>query len=236
MNYRSINVALLVALAVPALGSAQQVNTRTQLNGILTSSATEGFESFTMPGSGPPPFLNAGPLGTLVLDNSTISPFGGPVVSGIRFSTTARSGLQMNGPGYYGGVSNNINANGAILTVTFLNFVQAFGLTASDWSPYAAPFSATVFGPGNTLLGTMLFPGANAPLTEFVGWQDASGIDHVDFSRSTQFNVSTTIDDVQFGTTFAVVGTPEPASMALLATGLIGVIGVARRRQKKAAA
>lgn len=226
MNYRFNGLVLFAALATPLLATAQQVTTRSQLNGILTSSVTENFESFTVPGS--PPFLNAGPLGTLVLDNTTITPFGGSVAPGVRFSTTARSGLQMNGAGYYGGVSNNINANGAILTVSFLNFVQAFGLTASDWSPYGAPFSATVFGPGSAVLGTMSFPGANAPQTEFVGWYDAGGIDHVNFSRSTQFNVTTTIDDVQFGNT---VSTPEPASMALLATGVLAIAAFSRRRK-----
>ena len=41
-------------------------------------------------------------------------------------------------------------------------------------------------------------------------------------------------DDVTFGSSTPGTVTPEPASMTLLATGLVGVFGAARRRRKSA--
>ena len=219
MKHWSIRLLVIASFAVPALASAQQVTTRAQLNSILTSSVTETFQSFTI-GNG-----NAVPLGVSVLDNSTVSPYGGPVVAGIRFSGNS---LQMNGPNWYGSPSNDLLAVGSDLTITFLTSVQAFGLDANTFNPYATPVTATVFGQGNSVLGVLAYPGSNAPAFDFIGWQDAGGIDRVVLSRTIN-NYSVNVDDIQFGST--VTATPEPASMMLLATGLVGVLGVARRRR-----
>ncbi len=219
MRHRSIKLLVLAALAVPSLASAQQVTSRAQLNSILTSSVTEGFDAFTI-GNG-----NAVPLASNVLDNSTVSAFGGPVAAGIQFSGR---GLQMNGPNWYGSASNQLLAVGSDLTITFLNSTRAFGLDANDFDQYPAAFTATIFGQGNSILGMLSYAGIGAPAINFIGWQDAGGIDRVVLSRNA-YNVSTNIDDIQFGST--VVSTPEPASMMLLATGLLGVFGVARRKR-----
>lgn len=64
----------LAALAIPTLASAQQVTSQAQLNSILTSSVTEGFDTFNIGNA------NADSLASHVLDNSTVSAFGGPVV------------------------------------------------------------------------------------------------------------------------------------------------------------
>ncbi len=210
---------VLAALAVPSLGSAQQVTTRVQLNGILPSSVTETFNSFTI-GSGNAVGLNSG-----ILDNSTGSPYGGPVLPGVRFSA---SGLQMDGPNYYGSPSNDLLAVGSDLTITFLTFTRAFGLDANTFDQYPAAFTATVFGQGNSILGVLAYAGLGAPAVDFIGWQDAGGIDRVVLSLN-RYNVSASVDDIQFES--AVVSTPEPASMVLVVTGLVGVFGVTRRKR-----
>jgi hypothetical protein len=208
----------VAALAMPSFASAQQVTSRAQLNSILTSSVTETFDAFAIGNA------NAVQMNLSALDNSTVSPFGGPVAPGIRFSGR---GLQMNGPNWYGSTSNQLLAVGSDLTITFLNSTYAFGLDANDFDQYPAAFTATVFGQGNSILGVLSYAGVGAPAVNFIGWQDAGGIDRVVLSLN-RFNVSTNVDDIQFGST--VVSTPEPASMVLLATGLLAVFGIARRR------
>jgi hypothetical protein len=221
VRHRSIKLLVLAVLTVPTLASAQQVTSRVQLNSILTSWVTEGFDAFTI-GNG-----NAVQMNVNVLDNSSSSPYGGPVAPGVRFSGR---GLQMNGPNWYGSASNDLLAVGSDLTITFLNSVQAFGLDASDFDQYPAAFTATIFGQGNSILGVLAYSGSSAPASNFIGWQDAGGIDRVVLTRNS-YNVSTNVDDIQFGST--VVSTPEPASMVLLATGLLGVFGVARRKRNR---
>lgn len=95
---------------------------------------------------------------------------------------------------------------GAIDTVS----IQAFlGLTLVD--------SAT-FVSGGTL------PGGNVP-TVFGGLEVAGGFDRIEFSSITG-STAFQIDDFRFETTQV----PEPPMILLLGSGLIGLIGFARRK------
>ena len=65
--------------------------------------------------------------------------------------------------------------------------------------------------------------------TAFYGITDATAFNTVSFSVAGNGLIA--IDDVSSTAPVGVTATPEPASIALVATGLLGVAGVVRRRR-----
>lgn len=99
---------------------------------------------------------------------------------------------------------------------------------------FGGPVSLTVNGYlGATLLGTRtvdLDPAAAQPYVF-----DYAGVDRVDFiTNGGQGGTWYLADDLAFNA--AVTVTPEPASVVLLASGLVGVFGIVRRRRRRASA
>src|SRR4051812_29977993 len=103
---RKLHAVLAIALCgSTSVASAQQVNTRAALNGILATSATENFETFSGIGFGGAAYLNV-----TTLDNSTNTAFGyGVSTPGVQF---VGGNIQLNAAGYYGSSSYNIDASG----------------------------------------------------------------------------------------------------------------------------
>lgn len=138
--------------------------------------------------------------------------------------------------GTFPGVSGNDLGNffgGATTTNPFQIFFTsaqtsaAFGLATN---PATTTFTALLAGVAVASFTTSTtFNDGNA----FVGFNAAgsSSFDEIDVNvgSSDSFGL---IDNIQQGE--AVVATPEPASMALVATGLLGLFGVARKRRTNA--
>ncbi len=66
---------------------------------------------------------------------------------------------------------------------------------------------------------------------QWYGFDSSIAFDQVEFNTSNTLNNAFALDNLEVGSA-AVTGTPEPASITMLATGLLGLVGVARARRK----
>jgi hypothetical protein len=98
------------------------------------------------------------------------------------------------------------------------------------------------FGGTGTLLGTVLLPVTpsmpgtpGCPGAQSYCPFQAASLAFLGTARSAVFSGSADqigYDNVTFGSTSPVTATPEPASLVLLGTGLVGVFGAVRRKRK----
>ena len=140
-------------------------------------------------------------------------------------------------PGNGGGViasnwlySQNANT-GLSFSASFANKASKAGFWLENWPNQTA--TVELFGSTNTgpvSLGILTLAPTTSLQAVFYGLQSAVAFDSLIFRNTSQTNGYYAIDDFQYIS--AVVATPEPASVALLATGLLGVLGVARSRRR----
>ena len=212
---------------VPSRAAADAA--RTSFMGSLVGVGTEDFEGIAA-GTPPPIGLVCPGAGTATL----VSPLGGSVTfqgpgtngvgrypsSGVHFFNT---GSASSGPTFHVDFSTTVAAFGfyGIDVGDFgsqlsLKFWLA-GVVVDTW---ALPYLASS-GTGSLMDGSMMY----------AGYIRTSGFDRVDFVGTSSADFFA-FDDMTVGSVESVHPTvPEPASLALLGTGLIGLYAVARRRR-----
>ena len=159
---------------------------------------------------------------------SSITTVGGQTgtVNGVGFTGTSGwlaaiwpTSYNSPGTGYNrGSTILNIQASGD-LVISFAGPVTSFGIDLANYynSPVSVGF-ATSTGDSYSTATT----GGNL---EFFGFTNAQVFTSVTISSGAQYSI---FDNVEYS---AAVAAPEPTSLVLLATGLLCVVGVGRRRK-----
>jgi PEP-CTERM motif len=171
-------------------------------------------------GFGGLPGANGSPLfGSYAEAGFSVSLFAGALCEGHAFGNPA--------PSVFGGLVCNFSTRTGVLRVVRTDG-SAFGFVATDLSSQNGPgaFSFQGFLGGSS---QFFSSGAIAEgFSTYAGPGPTSAIDELRISLSTTGS-SFTIDNIQLQSVTVI---PEPATIVLLATGLAGVLGLARHRRR----
>lgn len=196
----------------------------------LIGTGTEDFESLALGSTAPITLVFPG-AGSATLTG------GGQVSSG--FDTR----YPVSGTQFYKATSSS--TGGTTFAIDFSNPVAAFGFYASDVGDFGSQLSLrfSLFGGGSVDWALpYIASNGNGSLRDsnllYAGFiAETGGITGVQFIGTDSDDIFG-FDDMTIGSLEQVVPptvTPEPASLLLMATGLVGVFGIARRRRNDAA-
>ncbi|HXS12611.1 MAG TPA: PEP-CTERM sorting domain-containing protein [Acidobacteriaceae bacterium] len=111
-------------------------------------------------------------------------------------------------------------------TFSFTTPIDSFGLYVTGLQSAVVPGETITFSDGST--ESIDAPGGLSGGGAFMGFTDP-GASITSVSYNANFDI-VGLDDVQYGSAASVAATPEPGTLALLGTSLIGACGILRRR------
>jgi hypothetical protein len=136
--------------------------------------------------------------------------------------------LQLDAPGYYGAINYELLAGyGGDLTIDFNAAQSAFAIDLRDFQGYGGTDTITVYGADDTTVLATYYMGLNGSIATFTDTGESGPIGAVNLSVVSGENWSGILQSVTYS---APTPVPEPGTLALFATGLLGLAGLVRRK------